>query len=592
MMASVVETGLDMKPELVRAARCGLLIVALLLGACASLPGLGPSGVERAEQAYAAGDFANAAREFIDAADRADGPDRDYLTLRAAESYRQLGDFASVAHVARELQHDRLNSADQLRLDLLLAEAAMAQNDADTALNLLTVPPDSVPDALRPRYHELRARAFTEKADALGAARERAAQLPYLPESARASVQAQLNDLLAAVPAQDLYRLSAGLSPDDPLKRLADASLTARGVMPPRMMAGGRDPMAPREPPPTDTDGRALYGKVALLLPLSGQIAVAGQAVRDGFMAAYFAGAAPRPEVDVIDAGSTAESAVAAYRQALENGAERVVGPLSREAVSALFREPMLPVPVLALNHADGVAPPEGSVQFGLLPDEEAIAAADRLIRLGAMRTVVLSLDEDWSTRAALAFRIQYEAAGGQVIQEIRIGKRDYDFTRHVTTIAASQADGLFMALNSQPARLLVPQLKAANVSGIWLAMSRVYGGTPLPALDRDLDGLEFSDAPWVIGSASGVPSREELAASVRNIQGPALRLFAFGMDAYRLLGYVDWLSGRPYSFINGATGELSVDEARQVRRQMAWARFQGGVPIPVEGALSMGDNL
>jgi outer membrane PBP1 activator LpoA protein len=581
-----------MTPELVRAARCGLLIVALLVGACASVPGLGPNGAERAELAYAAGDFANAAREFIDAADRSNGADRDYLTLRAAESYRQLGDFAAVDHVAQALQHDRLDAGDQLRLDLLLAEVALSRNEPDTTLDLLTVPPDSVPDALRPRFHELRARAFIEKGDALAAARERAAQLPYLPEAARDPVQTQLNELLSAVPVQELYRLSAGLSPDDPLKAAADASLGTRGVMPPRMMAGGRDPMAPREPPPTDSDGRALYGKVALLLPLSGQIAVAGQAVRDGFMAAYFAGTAPRPEVDVIDAGSTAETAIAAYRQALENGAERVVGPLSREAVSALFREPMLPVPVLALNHADGVAPPEGSVQFGLLPDEEAIAAADRLIRLGALRAVVLSLDEDWSTRAALAFRIQYEAAGGQVVQDIRIGRRDYDFTRHVRTIGDSQADGLFMALNSQPARLLVPQLKAASIGGTWLAMSRVYGGTPLPALDRDLDGLEFSDAPWVIGTASGVPSREELAASVRNIQGPALRLFAFGMDAYRLLGYVDWLSGRPYSFINGATGELSVDEARQVRRQMAWARFQGGVPVPVEGALSFGDTL
>lgn len=556
------------------------------------MPGLGPSRAERAEHAYAAGDFANAAREFIDAADRADGPDRDYLTLRAAESYRQLGDFAAVEHVTNALLHDRLNASDQLRLDLLLAEVAMARGDAATALNLLTVPPQSVPDALRPRYHELRARALVEQGDALGAARERSAQLPYLPEADRAAVQARLGELLAAVPVQDLYRLSAGLSPDDPLKAQADAALSARGVMPPRMMAGGRDPMAPREPPPTDSDGRALYGKVALLLPLSGQIAVAGQAVRDGFMAAYFAGAAPRPEVDVIDAGSTAETAVAAYRQALESGAERVIGPLSRDAVSALFAEPMLPVPILALNHADGIAPPEGSVQFGLLPDEEAIAAADRLIRVGALRAVVLSLDEDWSTRAALAFRIQYESAGGQVVQDIRIGKRDFDFTRHASTIATSQVDGVFMALGAQPARLLVPQLKAANVNGTWLAMSRVYGGTPLPALDRDLDGLEFSDAPWVIGSASGVPSREELAASVRNIQGPALRLFAFGMDAYRLLGYVDWLSGRPYSFINGATGELSVDEARQVRRQMAWARFQGGVPVPVDGALSFGDNL
>jgi hypothetical protein len=575
--------------ELARTARCGLLIVALLLNACAGLPGLGPSKAERAEETYAAGDYRNAALAFIEAAERAGGDERDYLILRAAESYRQLGDFAAVEKIADGI-HGQFGAQEQLRLDLLLAEVALSKRKPDDAIDLLTLPPDQVPERVLPRFHELRARAFTEKGMALEAARERAAQLPFASNEDRARIETQLNELLAAVPVQALYRESASLPPEHPLKHPADAALQARGVTPPRLIAGGRDPMAPREPPPTDADGRALYKKVALLVPLTGQIAVAGQAVRDGFMAAYFAGATPRPEVDVIDAGGSAESAVAAYRQALERGAERIVGPLSREAVSAIFREPMLPVPVLALNHADGVAPPEGSVQFGLLPDEEALAAADRFARLGALRVAVVSMGEDWSSRALLAFRTQFEAMGGQVAHEVRVGRRDYDFTRHANAIRESGADGVFLALNSPSARLLVPQLKAANVGGIWLGMSRVYGGAPMPALDRDLDGLEFSDAPWIIGSASGVPSRDELAASVRNIQGPALRLFAFGIDAYRLLGYVDWLSGRPYSFINGATGELSVDEARQVRRQLAWARFQNGVPVPVDGALSWDD--
>lgn len=578
--------------ELGHAARCGLLIVAGLLAACAGLPGTGGDPVDRGEQAYAAGDYAIAAREFIAAAERRRGAEADYLNLRAAESYRQMGDFVAVRQVTSAILHSRLGPAEQLRLDLLLAEVAMADGEPDVALNVLTVPAEDVPDRLRPRFHELRAAAYTEQGDALAAARERSQQLPYLDPAERPRVEQLLASLLESVPIQDLYRASAAMAPDDPLREPAHASLRNRGVTPPRILAGGRDPMVAREPPPTDADGRALYTKVALLVPLTGQIAVAGQAVRDGFMAAYFAGATPRPEVEVFDAGTTGESAVAAYQQAVAAGAERVVGPLSREAVSALFREPLLPVPVLALNHSDGVAPPEGSVQFGLLPDEEALAAADRLIRLGATRAAVVSLSEEWSERATLAFRIQYEALGGQVVLDTRLAANDFDLARRAREIRDSGADAVYLALNSQPARLLVPQLKAEGVTGTWLGMSRVYGGTPLPALDRDLDGLEFSDAPWVLGTAIGVPGREELAASVRNIQGPALRLFAFGMDAYRLLGYVDWLSGRPYSFINGATGELSIDEARQVRRQMAWARFQGGVPVPVDGALSFGDPL
>ncbi len=572
------------------AARCGLFIVAFSLAACGAMPsGSGGSGnIEQAERAYAAGDFDTAADLFLAAADRSRGERRDYLTLRAAESHRQNADFAAVRQTTRHLRHSGLNEAQQLRLDLLLAEAALAENDFDAALDLLTLPPDRVADRLRPRFHELRARALVGLDDKLGAARERATQLPFLSEQDQSLVSGQLVALLEEVPVNDLYRASAGMGAGDPLKVWADASLSDRGITPPRLLADGRDPMAPRDPPPTDADGRALYGKVALLLPLSGPIAPAGQAVRDGFMAAYGAAPEPRPQVEIIDAGGSGPEAVAAYRRALEQGAELVIGPLARESVTELFRQPLLPIPVLALNHADGAAPPPGSVQFGLLPDEEALAAAERLARLGAQRVSIVGLPDDWSRRAAQAFRQRFENLGGTVVSDVRIGRNDYNFTARAETLRNENVDGLFLALHAQSARLLVPQLKSVGVGGTWLAMSRVYAGAPMAALDRDLDGLEFSDAPWMIGSVSGVPSRDELASSLHNVQGQALRLFAFGMDAWRLSGYMEWLAQRPYSFIPGATGELSIDASRQVRRQLAWARFQGGIPVPVEGALSL----
>lgn len=576
-----------MSVQSVRAARCGLLIVAVLLAACAAGPtGPGGSAVRRAEQAWAAGDYATAAVEYLAASSRGSPPDRAYLRLRAAESHRQAGNMQGVREVAAGIAHRDLQGDEPLRLDLLLAEVALADGDTARALDLLTVPADSVPERLRLRFLRARADALQAQGHALEAARERAALLAHLDGEAHAEAQQRINAALADVGTRDLYRESARLAADHPLKPLIDDALRAQGITPPRLTLGDRDPLAPREPPPTDADGRSLYRKVALLVPLTGSMAVPGQAVRDGFMAAYFAGAEPRPQVQVIDAGSTPEEAIAAYERAVENGAERVVGPLSREAVTALFNHHILPVPILALNHADGVVPPEGSAQFGLLPDEEALAAADRFLQLDILRVAVVSMNEEWSERSAFAFRTRYELGGGQVVADVRVHRNEYDLRHKAQTLANAQPEGVFLALGSQPARLLVPQLKALEMGGTWLAMSRVYGGTPLPAVDRDLDGVDFCDAPWVIGNAVGVPSRTELAQSVHNIQGPALRLFAFGMDAYRLLGYVDWLLQRPNSFIHGATGELSVDRAAQVRRTLAWARFQDGVPVPLDGAL------
>ena len=575
-----------MKRPLPFLVRGGLVIVALLLVACAGPVSRGDSAIERAEQAYAAGEFADAARMFTDAAERAAGERRDYLHLRAAESHRQRGDMDGVRRATRPLRASQLSDAWQLRLELLLAEGALADQQPDRALDLLTIPTERVPDALRPRFHELRARAFEGRDDSLAMAQERAALLNYLQGPEHDQVADRLAAVLAATEVEVLYRASAGMSVDEPLKAWVDAALIERGVSPPRLLADGRNPLAPRQPPPTDADGRALYGKVVVMLPLSGALGAAGQAVRDGFFAAYFSAPEPRPQIELLDTGSTVQDIGATYLRALEMDAELVVGPLGRDAVTTLFREPLLPVPVLALNHADGVAPPPGSAQFGLLPDEEAVAAAERLIQRGVLRAGVVSLPDDWSRRAALAFRMHFESLGGEVVRDLRLAVNDYDFSQRAERLREDDLGGLFLALHGQSARLLVPQLKSAGVGGTWLAMARVYGGAPVAAMDRDLDGLEFSDAPWVIGQVSGLPSREELAASLRGVQGQALRLFAFGIDAYRLLGYIDWLNRHPYSFINGATGERSIDASRQVRRKLAWARFQDGIPIAVEGAL------
>jgi uncharacterized protein len=73
--------------------------------------------------------------------------------------------------------------------------------------------------------------------------------------------------------------------------------------------------------------------QIALLLPLSGRSEASGVAVRDGFLAAYFAvGVNSRPHLRIYDVA--AQSAGTAYSQAVEDGASIVVGPLTKEDVA------------------------------------------------------------------------------------------------------------------------------------------------------------------------------------------------------------------------------------------------------------------
>ena len=127
---------------------------------------------------------------------------------------------------------------------------------------------------------------------------------------------------------------------------------------------------------------------LALILPLSGALAPTAEAVRDGFMAAALKTPNHLP-VRLYDSGNSNASSLAAYQQALREGASFVVGPLRKESIAAIAALGQLPAPVLALNYLDETAQaPANFFQFGLAPEDEARAAAEhgppRMIGLAA----------------------------------------------------------------------------------------------------------------------------------------------------------------------------------------------------------------
>jgi len=354
-----------------------------------------------------------------------------------------------------------------------------------------------------------------------------------------------------------------------------------------------------------EREGFRAAHRIALLLPGSGPLQAVAQPVRDGFFTAHFADANPqRAEIYVYDSGGTAAEAVAAYQKAAASGVDRIVGPLSRDAVSAVFAQGHLPVPVLALNQPErGETPPPGSVAFGLTPDAEAAQAAEHVRERGITRAVIITATEDWAERAALAFRAQFESGNAQVVGEARVQEGEVNFSTMIRqaftgvtpvsnaapapgAAAATAADtAVFISMRPQQARLLLPQLKLAGFANVPVfATSHIYSGNNNPGMDRDLDGVEFCDAPWLFDAVLSLPKRSEIVRSLDSARGAGGRLFAMGMDAYALLPYMDWLAQRPDSYLAGATGQLAEDNLGRVQRLLTWARFDNGTPHPVNG--------
>src|SRR5262249_5865554 len=153
------------------------------------------------------------------------------------------------------------------------------------------------------------------------------------------------------------------------------------------------------------------------------------------------------------------------------------------------------------------------------------------------------------------AFRAQFESQNGRVQGEARVQTSDVNYSTIIREAMAGLAPnksaapapglaaeaggahesdvGIFISMRPQQARLLLPQLKLAGHAELPVfATSHVYTGNVNPGMDRDLDGVEFCDAPWLFDAALGLPKYTDIARVLDSARGAGARLFAMGLDA------------------------------------------------------------
>lgn len=588
--------------------RASVLVTAMALFGCAG----GNLGLRRAPEVdapqaralYEQGEFGRAAQAYLNLA-RYDRNERASYRLQAAQAWREEGEWNQAREALRDLKRRELDAEEAFMLDLLYAEMALSEGDLQAASDLLVVDARQVPESLRPRLLELRARTFEASGDWVNAAAERVRLDPQLAASDRQDNALAIDELLGRLPDQDRLELLRTLERSDPLypwllKRVpasAGGSVSyAAELVTSALPAIDASALDPIQIPPVQ------FAKLALLLPLQGELAQAGQAIRDGVFAGYFSEPGPRPQVQIYDSGNSPESALAAFDRAVAEGADRVLGPFPREQVSALFRRGTS-VPTLALNYAEAPAlPPPGSLQFALLPEEEAIAVADYMWAKGLRQVTALVPDDDFGRRTLDGFRVRFEALGGVLVDPQFFNPQVTDNSpairaalglsesvaraQQVRAITGLQLtaqpsrrpdlDGIFLAARPPQARLLLPQLRSFDAAE-WpiVATSHLYAGVP-STLDFDLNGVEFVDAPWLYEPIGNLPNRDQVAA-LSATQGPAVRLFAFGLDAWQLVSRIEWLEEHPREVLAGATGKLASDGRGSIRRQGVWRRFREG---------------
>ena len=572
------------------------LCLAALLAACASSPSSSLGELPRTPDA--------SLEQLLQQASETSNPEKAaLLRLSAADLAIRQQNNERAQQILAQVPLDQLKPAQQVFASTLAAELAMSRNDPKAALTALSHPSlsrvNELPTDLQVRTHTVHARAFEADDQLLSSARERAAMAPHLTGDAATQNNEAIWALVAALPVDQLQPQG-----NDVLGGWMSLALTVKsaGTLQDQQnaidqwrMQNPAHPAAIQLPTPLvklkELASQPLT-KIALLLPQSGQLASVSRALRDGFMAAHYqaqqAGQNP-PGIQFYDS-SRLTSLDDFYRQAQADGVQLVVGPLEKPLVKQLNSRSQLPITTLALNYSEGTQGPAQLFQFGLAAEDEAREVARRAHADGLTRAGAMVPKGEWGERVLKAFRQEWEASGGTIVgieyidKPVALAQQVAELVqlRNAGKSGAEQPshrqdlEFIFLAATPQQAQQIKPTLNYQYAGDIPVyATSHVFSASGDLNQYKDMNGVRFCETPWLLEPAN--PLRQQVSAQWPQAGGSLGRLYAMGIDAYRLTPSLGQLKALPGTRVDGLSGSLSMSPTQRVERQLPWAEFVNG---------------
>lgn len=278
-------------------------------------------------------------------------------------------------------------------------------------------------------------------------------------------------------------------------------------------------------------------------------------------------------------------------------GASVAIGPITRDDVNEISELPFLPLPVVSLNlPEDDVKSPKLLMNFSLSLEEEAKQVASMAIQSLAkenkdsLNIVLFEGASPINQRVANTFE-QVLAEESISITRIPITKElltlpklyevknfssltlgtkslpdtaegyenakqyNENLTQSFSKLGSSSYSAVFLVTDARTAALIKPRLP--RDTRVW-GTSMINPGNPeqsvIASLAFDLQNTGFVDAPLILRY-----NNQDFKASFGETPPNSLiarRLFAFGVDAYRLARL--WMRWQPEITMAGTTGSLS----------------------------------
>ena len=170
--------------------------------------------------------------------------------------------------------------------------------------------------------------------------------------------------------------------------------------------------------------------KVALLLPLSGRHEAVGQAMLNAAEMALFRLADPDFKLVVRDTGGTAQGAASAARQALDAGAQLILGPLFSTSVASVADEARLyGVPVITFSNNLEVAASDIFV-MGITPKTQVHRIIGFAGSQGLRRFAAFAPDSAYGRLVARSMQEAVLRIGGEISSVVFYNPSSPDITQ------------------------------------------------------------------------------------------------------------------------------------------------------------------
>ena len=350
---------------------------------------------------------------------------------------------------------------------------------------------------------------------------------------------------------------------------------------------------------------------IALILPLSDRYQQAGEAIRDGFVSAWMERSVTKPELKIYD--STTGNINQIYQQAVDQGANVVVGPLLRENILELVNSDNILVSTVFMNYLqdepiaekDTVLPGINLFQIGLSPEQEARQIAREAYADGHYSALVMTPANDKGEDIYAAFEQEFVSLGGVVLERSGYDNSSNSYIRNIRALLNSDiskqrastlqsalnlslenqtrsrqdADMIFLYSRNIGAKQIVPMLYFEQQGRLPIyATSDIHTKLAADEDNTDINNVIFTDIPWLLSnSVMAQNMKMQFEQHWPRANYFLYRLYALGHDTYSVLNDLPALRNSPDMNIPGLSGDLGMDENGRVLRTLTLGTFKQG---------------